>query len=47
MVVEVAKMGVKIGYVDIPTIYNQSGSNISNVKDTLRFIRYIIKEILK
>ena len=47
MVVEVAKMGVTMEFVDIPTIYNQSGSNISNVKDTLRFIRYIIKEIFK
>ena len=47
MVVEVAKMGVDIAFIDIPTIYNQSGSNISNVKDTLRFIRYIVKEIFK
>ena len=47
MVVEAAKMNVKIDFVDIPTIYNQSSSNISNVKDTLRFIRYIIKELLK
>ncbi len=46
MVVEVAKMGVNIDFVDIPTIYNQSGSNINNVKDTLRFIRYIIKEMI-
>ena len=47
MIVEVAKMGKTIEFVDIPTIYNQSSSNINNVKDTLRFIRYIIKEIFK
>ena len=45
MIVEIAKMGIKIGFVDIPTIYNQSGSSINNVKDTLRFIRYILKEL--
>jgi len=45
MIVEVAKMGVNIGFVDIPTIYNQNSSSINNVKDTLKFIRYIIKEI--
>jgi glycosyltransferase involved in cell wall biosynthesis len=47
MVVHVAKMGVKIDFIDIPTIYNQSSSNISNFKDTLRFIRYVIREIVK
>jgi glycosyltransferase involved in cell wall biosynthesis len=46
MIVEAAKRDVKIDFVDIPTIYNQSSSSISNVKDTLRFIRYIFKEIL-
>ena len=46
MVVEVAKMGEKIEFVNIPTIYNQSGSSINNVKDTFKFIRYIIKELL-
>ena len=46
MIVEVAKMRVKIDFVDIPTIYNQSGSSINNVKDTLRFIRYILKELV-
>ena len=45
MVVEIAKMGVNIDFVNIPTIYNQSGSSINNVKDTLRFIRYILKEL--
>lgn len=45
MIVEVAKMGVQIDFVNIPTIYNQAGSSISNVKDTLRFIRYILKVI--
>jgi len=45
MIVEVAKMGINIGFVDIPTIYNQNSSSINNVKDTLKFIRYIIKEI--
>ena len=43
MVVAVAKMGLKIDFVDIPTIYNHSGSSINNVKDTLRFVRYILK----
>jgi glycosyltransferase involved in cell wall biosynthesis len=47
MMVEVAKMGVSIDFVDIPTVYNQSDSNINNVKDTLRFIRYILKELYK
>ena len=46
MIVEAAKMNVQIDFVDIPTIYNQSSSNISNVKDTLKFIRYMLKEII-
>jgi glycosyltransferase involved in cell wall biosynthesis len=47
IVVETAKMNVKIDFVDIPTIYNQSNSNINNVKDTIRFVRYVTKEMFK
>lgn len=45
MIVEIAKIGVNIDFVNIPTIYNQSSSNISNIKDTLRFVRYVLKVI--
>ena len=35
-----------INYIEIPTIYNKSNSNINNVKDTLRFIRLLINNYI-
>lgn len=32
--------------IEIPTIYNQTSSSISNVKDTLQFIRLILRSYL-
>jgi len=45
-VLRVAEKGVRIEFVDIPTVYHDSGSNMNNVKDTLRFMRMILRELV-
>ena len=37
----------KISYVEIPTIYNDNKSTISHKKDTIKFIRLVLRSIFK
>jgi len=46
MIVRAARLGCRIGSVDIPTVYNGKSSNISNLKDTVRFIRWVMREFI-
>ncbi|KAA3617466.1 MAG: glycosyltransferase family 2 protein [Calditrichaeota bacterium] len=43
--IECAKKKIEINFVSIPTIYNNSASNISHIKDTFKFTQLILKEI--
>jgi len=45
MLLESAKEGFLIDFVEIPTIYNDEKSYIGNVSDTFRFTRLIFREI--
>ncbi len=45
-IIEAAKKGFPISFVQIPTIYNQEESNINHLGDTFRFIRLFIKEFV-
>jgi glycosyltransferase involved in cell wall biosynthesis len=42
-----AEANINIDHIDIPAIYNNNGSNIKNIKDTLKFIRFIMHELFK
>jgi hypothetical protein len=39
-----ARAGFRIGQVPVPTIYNAPGSHIHPVRDTLRFIRLVVRQ---
>lgn len=45
-IIKAARAGHQIGFVPIPTIYNNQPSNIRHLADTLQFIRLISREIL-
>jgi len=45
MILKIAKRNVSIDSVPIPTIYNTERSHIGHIKDTLLFIRLVLKEI--
>jgi len=51
MILKAAKQGIKIGFVPIPVVYNQAGSHIGNVADTLKFVwlvvRYLVRKVTK
>ena len=40
-----ARAGFRIGEAPVPTLYNASGSHIHPVRDTLRFIRLVLRQI--
>lgn len=40
-------LSARIGWIDIPTIYRESGSNINRVSDTFRFLRFVLKFIIR
>ncbi len=40
-----ARQGFRIGAVPIPTLYNAPGSHIHPVRDTLRFIRLVVRHL--
>ena len=42
-----ARKNIKMFFVNIPTVYNDSSSNISHFRDTYKFVRLIIREIFK
>ncbi len=47
MIIHAARKGYQIGFVDIPTLYHKNSSNISNLKDTIRFIRLVLREFIR
>jgi len=47
MIIKAGRQGVRIGSVAIPVIYNQQGSHIGNMRDTLKFIRLVFKQLWK
>ncbi len=44
MIIQAAKEGFKIDFVDIETVYNKSVSKINRFSDTLRFIKWYFKD---
>jgi len=44
-ILKCAREKINISFVNIPTIYNNNGSNISHLIDTYKFVRLILKEI--
>jgi glycosyltransferase involved in cell wall biosynthesis len=44
MIIQAARSGYKIDFIDIPTIYQSDRSHIRNVIDTFKFIRLVIRE---
>lgn len=42
-----ARAGFRIGASPIPTLYNASGSHIHPVRDTLRFIRFVLRHLVR
>jgi hypothetical protein len=45
ILIKASRLGFKIESVPIKTVYGEERSRINPVLDTLRFIRYIIKEL--
>ena len=45
MILKTAGQGVKIGFIPIPVIYNDAGSHIGNVRDTVKFVWVVLKYI--
>ena len=40
-----ARAGFRIGETPVPTLYNAPGSHIHPLRDTLRFIRLVLRHI--
>ncbi len=47
MIIRASQMSHRIDFIDIPTVYETGSSNISNLKDTMRFIRLIFRESIR
>lgn len=47
MIIKFCKKGYRISTVDIPTIYKGEKSSIRRVKDTLAFIRLVLRELFR
>jgi len=47
MIIRAAQTGYRIDFIDIPTIYYANSSHISNLQDTMRFIRLIFREFIR
>jgi glycosyltransferase involved in cell wall biosynthesis len=45
MILKAAGQGVKIGCIPVPVIYNDAGSHIGNVQDTVKFVWVVLKYI--
>ena len=43
LLIKAVKIGAKVGFVPIKTIYNESNSNIRGIRDTLAFLKVVIK----
>lgn len=46
-IIEAAKKGIAIHFIEIPTIYNHRPSHINHVADTWRFIRLVMREVFR
>lgn len=44
--IKAVRRGVRIGWVDIPTIYGHSSSSIRRMRDTVRFVRTVLRCII-
>ena len=47
MLLKAARAGVRISFVPIPTIYAKEKSSMRNLQDTLRFIRLIVRYLVR
>lgn len=45
--VAAARAGFRIGAAPIPTLYNAPGSHIHPVRDTIRFIRFVLRHLVR
>jgi glycosyltransferase involved in cell wall biosynthesis len=45
--VAAARAGFKIGGAPIPTLYNAPGSHIHPVRDTIRFVRFVLRHLVR
>ena len=45
--VAAARAGFRIGAAPIPTIYNAPGSHIHPFRDTIRFIRFVLRHLVR
>ena len=45
--VAASRAGFKIGAAPIPTLYNAPGSHIHPVRDTIRFIRFVLRHLAR
>ncbi|MGE5176462.1 MAG: glycosyltransferase family 2 protein [Hyphomicrobiales bacterium] len=45
--VAAARAGFRIGAAPIPTLYNAPGSHIHPVRDTFRFIRFVLRHLVR
>jgi glycosyltransferase involved in cell wall biosynthesis len=45
--VAAARAGFRIGAVAIPTLYNAPGSHIRPVHDTVRFVRFVLRHLIR
>lgn len=45
--IEAGRKGFTIGAVPVPTLYNAPGSHIDPVRDTARFIRLVVRELIR
>jgi len=45
IIIKAARAGMKIGFMPIPVIYNDSASSINKASDTLRFIRLTLRSL--
>ena len=46
MLLKLSRVGARIGSIEIPTIYDGAPSTINSVKDTLKFLKVILRFIL-
>jgi glycosyltransferase involved in cell wall biosynthesis len=46
-ILKTARGGYKIDFVSIPTIYHNESSSIRNFQDTIKFISFVLKNLMK
>ena len=47
IILRAAEIPVQINFISIPTLYNGEKSNIGNFQDTFKFIKLVLKEIIR